>query len=105
MPSAIDAVLKVLAVSGKDPRDDDCDYEHSSLSGSFTRDGETVDVEIYRFAGTQDPWRLAVVHMSGGNTEWQERFATEEDAYAAFLEVAEKSGLASFCARPSESVH
>lgn len=105
LPSAIDAVLKTLAVSVKDPRDDDCDYEHSSLSGPFTCDNETVDVEIYRFAGTQDPWQLAVVHMSGGSTEWQERFATEEDAYAAFLKVAEESGLASFCARPSESVH
>ena len=35
--------------------DEDREFEHSGMSGSFTRGGETVDVEIYRFAGTQDP--------------------------------------------------
>lgn len=77
-------------------QDDDCDYEHSSLSGPFTRNGETIDVEIYRFAGTQDPWRLEVFHMSHGTTQWQERFATEEDAYRAFMDMAEADGIALF---------
>ena len=76
--------------------DEDRDFEHSTLSGSFTRDGETVDVEIFRFAGTQDPWELAVVHMSSGTTAWRELFATEQDAYRAFLEAVERDGLASF---------
>lgn len=37
---------------------DDREYEHSPLSGTFRRDGETLSVEIYRNAGTQDPWWL-----------------------------------------------
>jgi hypothetical protein len=85
--------------------DEDRDFEHSALSGPFTHDGETVDVEIYRFAGTQDPWQLTVVHMSSGATEWRERFGTELDAYRAFLEVVERDGLASFGAAVSRVVH
>ncbi|MGU3329583.1 hypothetical protein ACLBXB_21900 [Methylobacterium mesophilicum] len=85
--------------------DEDRDFEHSALSGSFTHDGETVDVEIYRFAGTQDPWQLAVVHMSSGSTEWQERFATEQDAYRAFAETVERDGIASFGAAISRVAH
>jgi hypothetical protein len=38
--------------------DDERDLEHSPLPGPFTRDGVTVEVETYRYAGTQDPWRL-----------------------------------------------
>ncbi|MCJ2060123.1 hypothetical protein MKL09_26780 [Methylobacterium sp. J-048] len=85
--------------------DDDREFEHSPLSGSFSRDGETVDVEIYRFAGTQDPWQLAVIHMSSGSTEWQERFATEQDAYCAFAEAVERDGIASFGAVPISTRH
>jgi hypothetical protein len=33
--------------------EEDHDFEHSPLSGSFSRDSETVDVEIYCYAGTQ----------------------------------------------------
>jgi len=85
--------------------DEDRNYEHSALSGSFSRDGETVDVEIYRFAGTQDRWQLAVVHMASGCTEWQERFATEQDAYRAFVETVERDGIVSFGAAISRVMH
>ncbi|CAA2160528.1 hypothetical protein MBRA_05685 [Methylobacterium brachiatum] len=85
--------------------DEDRDFEHSALSGPFTHDGETVDVVIYRFAGTQDPWQLAVVHMASGSTEWQERFATEQDAYRAFIEAVERYGIASFGAAVGRVVH
>ena len=85
--------------------DEEREFEHSPLSGSFTRDGETVDVEIYRFADTHDPWQLAVVHISSGSTEWQERFATEQDAYRAFAEAVERDGISSFGVTVSRSVH
>ncbi|MCJ2125860.1 hypothetical protein [Methylobacterium sp. J-077] len=85
--------------------DEDREFELSPLSGSFTREGETVDVEIYRTAGTQDPWELAVIHMSSGSTEWPERFATEQDAYRAFAEAVERDGIASFGAVPISTRH
>ncbi|MCJ2055945.1 hypothetical protein MKL09_05195 [Methylobacterium sp. J-048] len=84
--------------------DDDREFEHSPLSGSFTRDDIEVDVEIYRFAGTQDPWQLAVVHMSSGSTEWLTPFATEQEAYRAFEEAVERDGIASFVATTTAGV-
>lgn len=76
--------------------EDDCDFDHSPLSGRFTRDGITVEVEVYRSAGTQEPWRLEVVDQNGGCTRWQSVFATEQEALQAFIEVVEANGVASF---------
>ena len=79
------------------PMDDDRDFEHSPLSGSFSRDGETVDVEIYRYAGTQDPWQLVVVDLSSGRpTAWAQTFATDQEAYAAFTVMVEADGMTPF---------
>ena len=79
------------------PIDDDRDFEHSPLSGTFSRDGEQVDVEIYRYAGTQDPWQLVVVDLSSGHpTAWAETFATDQEAYAAFTARVEADGMAPF---------
>ncbi|MDN3569817.1 hypothetical protein [Methylobacterium longum] len=79
------------------PMDDDRDFEHSPLSGSFSRGGETVDVEIYRDAGTQDPWQLVVVDLSSGRpTAWAQTFATDQEAYAAFTAMVEADGMAPF---------
>lgn len=85
--------------------DEDREFEHSPLSGTVRRDGEEVDVEIYRFAGTQDPWQLAVIPMSSGSTEWQERFATDQEAYAAFWTAIEERGFASFGAATGGTRH
>jgi len=76
--------------------EDDREYEHSTLSGEFTHGDITVDVEIYRTADTQDLWELTVVSLSGGCTRWHERFATEQEAYRAFITMVEADGIASF---------
>ena len=69
--------------------EDDCDFDHSQLSGRFARNDLTVEVEIYRRAGTKDLWRLEIVNENGGCTRWHARFATEDEAYQAFLEIVE----------------
>jgi hypothetical protein len=77
--------------------EEDRDFEHSPLSGSFSRDGETVDVEIYRYAGTQDPWQLVVIDLSSGRcTAWQQTFATDQEAFEAFTAMVEAEGMATF---------
>ena len=76
--------------------EDDCDFEHSRLSGRFARDDLTVEVEIYRSSGTNDPWRLEIVNENGGCTRWQARFATEDEAYQAFLEIVEADDISFF---------
>ncbi|MET0528564.1 MAG: hypothetical protein ABW003_09505 [Microvirga sp.] len=59
-------------------------------------DGHMVDVEIDRFAGTLDLWRLDAVHLLGGCTRWQDTFAPEEEARAAFIAMVEAAGMAAF---------
>ncbi len=78
------------------PDFDDCDFDHSPLSGEFTRDGVMVEVEIYRRAGSDEPWRLEVVSISGGCTRWHQRFATDQEAFEAFVAMADADGIASF---------
>lgn len=70
--------------------------EHSSLSGLFTRDGITVEVQIYRFAGTADAWVLEVVDQEGSSTVWTESFFTDQAAHKAFLRAVEKDGMGQF---------
>jgi len=71
------------------------DFEHSPLSGTFRRDGEAVDVEIYRYADTQHSWQLAVIDLSSGRcTTWQTTFTTDQEAYDAFTAMVEADGMA-----------
>jgi hypothetical protein len=85
---------------------DDREFEHSPLSGTFSRGGEAVNVEIYRYAGTQDPWRLGVIDLSsGGSTVWQETFATDQEADDAFTAMVDASGLAPFVGRPLQALN
>ena len=87
------------------PDFDDCEFDHSPLSGEFTRDGVTVEVEIYRTLGSQEPWRLEVVSISGGCTRWHQRFATEQEAFKAFMAVADADGIVSFTQPVSQPRH
>jgi hypothetical protein len=76
------------------------------LSGTFSRDGASVDVEIYRYAGTQDPWQLVVIDLStGGCTAWKENFATDQEAHAAFVAVVDASGMAPFVGQRPEALN
>ncbi|WCS25635.1 hypothetical protein LOK46_01970 [Methylobacterium sp. NMS14P] len=85
--------------------EDEGNFDHSPMSGKFTRNGITVEVEIYRTAGTQDPWRLEVVDQNGGCTRWHELFATEQDAFEAFVRVVEVDGIDSYARRGPELRH
>ena len=86
------------------PDFDDCEFDHSPLSGEFTRDGVTVEVD-YRTLGSQEPWRLEVVSISGGCTRWHQRFATEQEAFKAFMAVADADGIVSFTQPVSQPRH
>lgn len=82
----------------------DRELEHSPLSGSFTHGGVTVQVQIYRFAGTVDAWTLEVVDHEGGSTVWTESFFTDQAAHKAFLRVVEEEGMDQFL-EPGETLH
>jgi hypothetical protein len=74
----------------------DRELEHSPLSGLFAREGITVEVQIYRFAGTSDAWVLEVVDQEGGSTVWTESFFTDQAAHKAFLRAVEEDGMRQF---------
>lgn len=79
---------------------DDPELEHSPLSGSVTRDGITVRVEIYRLAGSTEGWALEVIDQEDASTVWEDLFATDKDAYAEFYRALEEEGIRSFAERP-----
>ena len=75
--------------------DDDYKIIESPLSRQITKDGVTIDIQIYR--GEQDAeWILEVVDESGGSTVWQEPFATEVDALNEVLTTIKSEGIESF---------
>ena len=84
---------------------DDREIEYASLTGSVTRYGVTVDVKIYRFAGTEDSWQLEVVDNNNWSTVWDDQFQTAEDAYFAFNEAVEEDGMVSFLGDSGSTVH
>lgn len=75
---------------------EDPEIEESPLSGIVTRDGVAVCVEIYRLVEGDRSWTLEVVDCEGTSTVWDDRFATDEDAYAEFCRTLEVEGIRSF---------
>lgn len=82
----------------------DRELEHSPLCGIFTREGITLEVQIYRFAGTADVWTLEVVNHQGGSTVWTESFFTDQAAHKAFVRAVDEDGMGQFL-EPSETLH
>jgi hypothetical protein len=67
----------------------------SGRSGRITRDGVSITVEIYRFE-SEPSWLLEVVNDRGTSIVWDERFATDDLALAAFEQVVAEEGMATF---------
>ena len=85
--------------------DDNPEIENSPLSGSVTRDGITIRVDIYRLAGRDEGWSLEVVDQDGGSTVWKATFSSDGDAYAEFYRTLEAEGIRSFVEQPSGRAH
>jgi hypothetical protein len=67
----------------------------SSYSGAATDDGISVQLEIYRLENDRH-WVLEVVNQAGTSIVWDEYFATDNDAYAAFRQVVSEEGIQCF---------
>ena len=94
-----------LVVSGMAEEDADPELEFSPLSGTVTRDGVTVIVQIYRLAGGSDGWSLEVIDHEQASTVWDHLFATDGEAYAEFYRTLEVEGIRSFAERPPGRPH
>ncbi len=67
----------------------------SSLSREVSRDGVTVQVEIYRIE-ERPGWALEVINDRGTSTVWDDLFETDDAANAAFEETASAEGMTTF---------
>ncbi len=67
----------------------------SDRSQTFTKDGITVEVRIYRLE--DDPkWTLKVVNEDGTSIVWTNLFDSDEDALDAFEKDAEEDWIESY---------
>ena len=66
---------------------DENDLIYSALQQSYTADGKTVQVCIYRMPDTG--WTLEVVDPYGNSTVWDGEFNTDQEAFDLFLEEKE----------------
>ena len=74
--------------------DDGYKIERSHLCQNFSEGNMTVRVYIYR--GEDDPgWILKVVDQEGNSTVWDDRFATDGDAFITFIKIVTAQGLSS----------
>lgn len=79
--------------------------EHSEFAGEFTDDGVTVLVDIFRPADTQVDWSMEVVDQDDGLTVWEEKFATDREAFDEFLATVERDGIRTFLDDADPQVH
>ena len=66
------------------PQDEDPVLVESDHSGPFEMNGHTVEVCIFKIEGSTE-WTLEVVDQHGTSTVWDDVFATDEDAWLAFM--------------------
>jgi len=72
---------------------DDEEYEIkvSPLSQAVTRDGKTVEVQIYE--GDPGKWILEVVDQYDNSTVWDDQFESDQEALAIALETIDEEGI------------
>ena len=67
----------------------------SSLSGSQSKDGISVEVNIFRLEN-EDQWTLEVVNEKGTSIVWDDKFTDDDAAFKAFEQVVVDEGMATF---------
>ncbi|MEH6717125.1 hypothetical protein [Parasphingorhabdus flavimaris] len=67
----------------------------SSLSGSQSKDGVSVEVNIFRLEN-EDQWTLEVVNEKGTSIVWDDQFADDDAAFKSFEQVVADDGMATF---------
>ena len=73
----------------------------SPLSQSVTRDGKTVQVDIYE--NGKGGWLLEVVDEYGNSTVWDASFWSDRDALDEAFRTIDEEGIDSLIGAPSEA--
>lgn len=75
------------------------DLIESLLDQTYTRDGKSVEIRIYRL--TKTPWSVEVVDGFGNSTVWDGTFETDAEALEFVLSEIERDGIDEFIGAPS----
>ena len=70
----------------------------SPLCQSVTREGHTVQIEIYE--GDPGKWILEVVDMAGNSTVWDDQFDTDQQALDELHRTITEEGIESLVGSP-----
>jgi hypothetical protein len=70
------------------------DLIYSPLQRSFSSEGQTVKIQIYRLPDTG--WTLEVVDEFNNSTVWDNEFATDQEALDEFLAEVKTDGIHSY---------
>jgi uncharacterized protein len=73
---------------------EDIDIIHSPLTQTYTADGQSLRIQIYRSADSQ--WLLEVVDERGTSTVWDDLFETDKLALEEAIMAIESEGIGSF---------
>jgi hypothetical protein len=68
---------------------DEFEVIYSPLQQSYTEDGITVDIQIYR--SPTSGWTLEVVDQYGNSTVWEAEFETDQEALDQVLWKSRKT--------------
>ena len=71
--------------------DDDLPLIYSSLNQTVSRDGSSVEVEIYR--AENEDWILEVVDQHGNSTVWNDPFPTDQSALDEVMRTIDEQGI------------
>ena len=73
---------------------EDIDIIHSPLTQTYSADGHSLRIQIYRSADSQ--WLLEVVDERGTSTVWDDLFETDKLALEEAIMAIESEGIGSF---------
>ena len=80
------------------------DLIESLLDQTYTKDGKSIKIEIYRMPDTA--WNVQVVDTFGNSTVWDDEFESDKEALQFVLAEIERDGIDEFIGPPSNwAVH
>ena len=75
------------------------DLIESLLDQTYTKDGKSIKIEIYRMPNTA--WNVQVVDTFGNSTVWDDEFESDKEALQFVLAEIERDGIDEFIGPPS----
>ena len=77
------------------------DLIESLLDQTYSKDGKSIKIEIYRMPDTG--WNVQVVDTFGNSTVWDDEFESDKEALQFVLAEIERDGIDEIIGPPSNS--